>query len=105
MADPLVAACLLRAFQLNFKTCLICSKLSHQLLTELPTTRKRQSNLHLEFGLKSWLCYLQGREFVWDSKNTFTGVDHYCCDAGSGEVLCYFRSTFLPLKKEGGDYN
>ena len=29
------------------------------------------------------------------------GTDHFCTDTGSGEVLCYFRATFLPLAKDG----
>ena len=44
---------------------------------------------------------MQGRELVWDSSVMMAGTDHFCTDPGNGDVLCYFRSVFRPLVKDG----
>lgn len=62
-------------------------------------TKKRMSGK--ASGTKKYTLDWQGRELVWDSHNTFSGTDHVCTDTGSGEVLCYFRTVFWPLNKDG----
>jgi len=52
-------------------------------------------------GTKKYTFDWAGRELCWDSRTAFSGTDHFCTDTGSGEVLCYFRSVFWPLRKDG----
>lgn len=52
-------------------------------------------------GTKKYTFDWAGRELCWDSKTSILGTDHFCMDTGSGEVLCYFKSLFWPLRKDG----